>query len=148
MLFDYRGARPSWRRGCCPVPLTRGIQKGGGYSRAIAIHRACKSKSGGARLPQGHWLTSGPGPVKHGPVDQPPQGGHSPIGCQVRPAPPIQFHPPGQRQRHGYLAWMSMVIVYNALRLVILLIRSTTMPPPSTVSTVRANRLGVNVSKS
>ena len=41
-----------------------------------------------------------------------------------------------------------MVIVYSCLREFIVLSRITTIPPPSTVSTVLANRLGVRASKS
>mmetsp|Transcript_32835 Transcript_32835/g.74121 ORF Transcript_32835/g.74121 Transcript_32835/m.74121 type:complete len:200 (+) Transcript_32835:754-1353(+) len=45
-------------------------------------------------------------------------------------------------------SWQSIVIVYSCLREVTVRRRSTTRPPPSTVSTVRARRLGVIASKS
>lgn len=44
--------------------------------------------------------------------------------------------------------YFTMVIVYSCLSEVIVLSRSTTRPPPSTVSIVRARRLGVIASKS
>lgn len=43
---------------------------------------------------------------------------------------------------------MSIVKVYSCLSDAILLSRNTTIPPPSTVSIVRARRFGVNASKS
>ena len=41
-----------------------------------------------------------------------------------------------------------MVMVYNCFRLVIVFSKRTTIPPPSTVSIVRASKLGVKASKS
>lgn len=43
---------------------------------------------------------------------------------------------------------LTIVIVYSCLREFIVLSRITTIPPPSTVSTVLAKRLGVRASKS
>lgn len=48
----------------------------------------------------------------------------------------------------GSLHVLTMVIVYSCLREFIVLRRRTTTPSPSTVSIVRARRLGVSASKS
>lgn len=47
-----------------------------------------------------------------------------------------------------YLLWTSMCIVYNCFRELTFCSKKTMIPPPSTVSIVRANKSGVSASKS
>jgi hypothetical protein len=58
--------------------------------------------------------------------------------------PPVTVWCASVRRRE----WTSMVSVYSCVRLLRLLSSRMTNPPPSTVSMVRASRLGVRASKS
>jgi hypothetical protein len=56
----------------------------------------------------------------------------------------IKYHVHRRRRCGG----LTIDIVYSCLREFMLLSKMTTIPPPSTVSTVLASRLGVSASKS